>query len=102
MGSIASVLTRLSSLDLRQNARGQLVFISGIARPVIAIFLSIIVYMILDMGIIDVQFGRDPSARRESLYLVTSFLCGFSERFAKDIIARVPLAGPVEPTESRA
>ena len=101
MGSIASILTRLSSLDLRQNTSASLVLISGIARPVVAILFAIVVYIILDIGIIDVKFGSDPAGKRDSLYLVTAFLCGFSERFAKDIIARVPFVSQDEPGDSR-
>lgn len=90
MGTITSVLTRISSVDLRNETSTFSVFVSGFSRPVVAIFFALVVYLILDAKIVDVRFGSssDPSA----VYLVTSFLCGFSERFAQDIISRVPFA----------
>jgi hypothetical protein len=39
MGSIASVLTRLSSIDLKQETSDFMIIISGVTRPVIAFFL---------------------------------------------------------------
>jgi hypothetical protein len=88
IGSITSVLTRLSDIDLRQQISNSLIFISGATRPVVAIFFAMIVFLILKMKIIDIHFGSD-SASPDGIYLVTSFLCGFSERFASDIISRV-------------
>ena len=41
----------------------------------------------------DIKFGNPSETWANGIYLVTSFLCGFSERFAKDIISRVPLGG---------
>jgi hypothetical protein len=91
MGSIASVLTRLSSIDLRKETSDRMVMVSGAARLVVAIFFAMVVYLILDLRIVEFQFGDPSGARRDELYLVASFLCGFSERFAQDIISRVSL-----------
>jgi hypothetical protein len=98
MGSIASVLTRLSSIDLKQETNTFLIIVSGATRPVVAIFFAIVVYLILDLKIVDVQFGSSPAEKRNGLYLVISFLCGFSERFAEDIIARVGFANHETPS----
>jgi hypothetical protein len=90
MGSIASVLTRLSDINLKQETSRFLIMISGGARPVVAIFFAVVVYIILSMKILDIKFGSEQTNPPE-VYLITSFLCGFSERFAKDIISRVSL-----------
>ena len=96
MGAMTSILTRISSIDLRKETSHFSVYISGLSRPVIAIFFSIVVYVILNAKIVDISFNGSPDGQSNAIYLVASFLCGFSERFAKDIIARVPGAGPKE------
>lgn len=93
IGSLTSVLTRISSLDLGRETSNFSVFVSGFSRPLIAIFFALIVYLVLDAKILDVKFGSPTDAKIGAIYLVTSFLCGFSERFAQDIISRVPFAG---------
>jgi hypothetical protein len=93
MGSVTSILTRISSIDLAEETSNFSVFISGFARAPIAIFFAVIVYLILDMKIIDIKFGTPSDANQGGIYAVTSFLSGFSERFAQDIISRVPFGG---------
>jgi hypothetical protein len=92
IGSLTSVLTRISSIDLKRETSNFSVFVSGFSRPLIAIFFALIVYLILDTKIIDINLGNPTDTKAGAIYLVTSFLCGFSERFAQDIISRVPFA----------
>jgi hypothetical protein len=99
VGSLASVLTRISSIDLRRETSNFSVYVSGFSRPLVAIFLAVIVYLVLDAKILDVHFGSPLDARQDGIYLVTSFLCGFSERFAQDIISRVPFASAEKDTQ---
>jgi hypothetical protein len=89
LGSVASVLSRLSSIDLRQQPSDFMIILSGATKPVVAIIFAIVVFLILDMKILDVRFGSATDSGNK-LYLVSSFLCGFSERFATDIISRIP------------
>jgi predicted membrane channel-forming protein YqfA (hemolysin III family) len=98
IGSVTSVLTRISSIDLKNETSNFSVFLSGFSRPLIAIFFALIVYLILDTKILDMKLGNPTDSRGGAIYLVTSFLCGFSERFAQDIISRVPFASK-KPTE---
>jgi hypothetical protein len=88
LGSLTSVLTRISSIDLKEETSNFSVFVSGFSRPLVAMFLAVVVYLIVNGQIVDIKLGNpnDPKAG----YLVISFLCGFSERFAEDIISRVP------------
>jgi hypothetical protein len=91
MGSAASVLTRLSSIDLRDELRKKMVFFSAMTRPLLAIAFASVIYVILVNKIISFNgFEEDPS--RSALIWVAAFLCGFSERFAVDILDRVPLS----------
>ena len=98
VGSLTSVLTRISSIDLKEETSNFSVYVSGFSRPLIAIFFAVIVYLILDTKILDVKFGSPTEVKAGAIYLVTSFLCGFSERFAQDIISRVPLVAGTNQT----
>lgn len=89
LGSLTSVLTRLDQIDLRFATSDQLILVSGAARPVVAIFLALVVYLILDLKLLDIKFGSPTEQNQNSLFLISSFLCGFSERFAQDILSKV-------------
>lgn len=90
IGSLTSVLTRIASIDLRAETSNFSVFMSGFSRPVVAMILAFVVYLILSGHMVDIKLGGSNDPRLA--YLLISFLCGFSERFAEDIIARVPFA----------
>jgi len=89
MGSLTSVLTRLDQINLKLETDPWLIVFSGGSRPLVAILLSLVVYLILDLKLIDIRLGSPTDANRNSIYFVTSFLCGFSERFATDILTKV-------------
>jgi hypothetical protein len=89
LGSIASILSRLRSMVELQNEHSRLnVIISGSSRPVVAALVAIAVYLILDLGLVTIHVGTGPDARQK-LFLVAAFLCGFSERFATEILGKV-------------
>jgi hypothetical protein len=91
MGSIVSVLTRLKTVEI-QDETGQFdMIISGAARPVVAIIFSLIVYIILSLKAVKINFG-DTEANPNFIFFLAAFLCGFTERFANDIVARLPFA----------
>jgi len=91
IGSLTSVLTRVSSIDLREETSKFSVYISGFSRPLIATVLAVVVNVIVSGRIVEIAIGA-PGNGKGAGCLVISFLCGFSERFAQDIIARVPFA----------
>jgi hypothetical protein len=88
IGSLTSVLTRIASIDLHEETSDFSVFMSGFSRPVVAMILAVVVYLIVSGHMVDIKVGSANDPRLS--YLVISFLCGFSERFAEDIVARVP------------
>jgi hypothetical protein len=55
MGTITSVLLRLSEIDLRDQTSPSIVYISGMGRPITGAFLSIVVYFILALRIVDIH-----------------------------------------------
>ena len=89
LGTLTSVLTRLDEIYLKNETGTALIMIDGGARPVVAIFFALIVYLILDLKVLDIKFGSPTSDNQNSIYLISSFLCGFSERFAESILSKV-------------
>jgi len=59
---------------------------------VVAIFFALIIYLVLNLKLIDIKMGSPSSENANSIYLITSFLCGFSERFAQDSSLKLPRA----------
>lgn len=93
MGSLASILTRLSSIDLKDQVSDVLLLVSGATRPIVALFFALVVYLILAAGIIDIRIGNASASNETTIYLIAAFLSGFSERFAQDLLSRVSFAG---------
>lgn len=91
MGSVTSVLTRINSLDLGGEDSRKFVFYSAVAKPLVAVSFASVVYVMLANEL--VKIGDFSGERLQAFILVAIFLCGFSERFAEDMLSRViPLA----------
>lgn len=92
LGSVTSVLMRLSSLDLREETSRALLMMSGASKPVVAIALASIVYIVLKYKLIAVTIGAPEGLSAdadEAAYWIAAFLCGFGERLGSDILARL-------------
>ncbi len=97
MGSITSVLTRLSSIDLRDQASVWMIYISGMARPVTGLFFALVIYLVLALRIVDFHLGAGTEPTPPALFLIAAFMSGFSERFAQDILTK--LGGTISASE---
>jgi hypothetical protein len=92
LGSVTSVLMRLSSLDLREETSRALLMMSGASKPVVAIALASIVYIVLKYKLIAVTIGAPEGLSAdadEAAYWIAAFLCGFGERFGSDVVSRL-------------
>jgi hypothetical protein len=93
MGSVTSVFTRLSDLDFRKEISRKFVMYSAIAKPIVAVSFASVVYLILKNDM--VVLGQLPGSKHPEVLWIAAFLCGFSERFAEDMISRVvPVTAP--------
>jgi hypothetical protein len=103
MGTLASVLMRLGSFKIDTYATRVLVMISGISRPLVAVFVTFAMYTILKSHLQTVTVnGNDLTNvdKTSYVYFTAAFLCGFSERFGKDLISRASGAfGGAAPAE---
>lgn len=87
-GSFASVLARLGTIvELREDHAAGFVVLSGATRPLVAALTSIGVSLALALGVVTIKIG--DAENMPALQLLAAFLCGFSERFARDILAGV-------------
>jgi hypothetical protein len=85
LGSIVSVLMRLSTLDVVREISARILVISGTGRPFVASAFALVVYLVMTSKLVSLSLGSQANA---GAYFVVAFLCGFSERFAKDILDR--------------
>jgi hypothetical protein len=100
LGSVVSLLLRLSALDLVKEISRPILVISGLGRPFVASAFALVVYLVLDSHLVTLSL----STQDERTYLVISFLCGFSERFAQDLLDRVQVGqqpAPIPPNARR-
>lgn len=99
LGSIVSVLLRLSDLDVVKEISRSVLLISGTGRPLVASAFALVIYSAISSGLVAVSIGAGSEIGAGAsigagnqiggAYLVVAFLCGFSERFAKDLLERV-------------
>jgi hypothetical protein len=93
VGSCASILMRLSTIDLKDELRKKWVTVSAIMPPLLAVAFASVIYLIIKGGLVKFQ-GFEVGDPKKAMIWVASFLCGFSERFAVDILDRLPLSKP--------
>ncbi|TMJ56722.1 MAG: hypothetical protein E6G81_13585 [Alphaproteobacteria bacterium] len=87
LGSITSALSRVASVDLRDETNDRDVLLSGAVRPIVAICFAILFYVLLKMDIIEIKGWQQNGT--PWVFLAAAFLCGYSERFADDIVGRL-------------
>jgi hypothetical protein len=104
LGSVASVLTRLTAISsLAHEQSMSMVTIGGASRPTVGALMAIAVFLVLQSGLVSVALGGISTANTPELKLAVAFLCGFSERFARDLLAKIDPSADLEPAagESR-
>jgi hypothetical protein len=105
IGALVSVMLRVMNqpLQIDYHVGKPLMFLAGVFRPVIGALFGVIFFVLLNAGIL--QAVRLPDERDKFLYFVAAitFLAGFSERRAQDILVRAsPLGGADKPSEQTA
>jgi hypothetical protein len=87
LGSLVSAATRVISIDLRLERNKSILFAMAVAKALVAVGFAIVVYIVLAGGL--AKFGGLDSSRHD-VWFVAAFLSGFSERFASDLLAKIP------------
>lgn len=87
LGSLVSAATRVTSIDLRLESNKSILFTMAVAKALVAVGSAIVVYIVLAGGL--AKFGGLESSRHD-VWFVAAFLSGFSERFASNLLAKIP------------
>lgn len=92
LGSVVSILIRLKEFDVefREILDPVIPFLIGAVKPIIGASFGIFMYALISSGLIPLDTNpTDTKGRKEELfYFAIAFTVGFSERLAKDVIAR--------------
>jgi hypothetical protein len=59
-----------------------ILFFTGLFKPIIGFLFAIFVLLVLNSGIVQISLAEE---RQAYFFMATSFIAGFSERFARDI-----------------
>jgi len=91
VGSLVSIMLRLSKLDLSNEERRLSVMVSAAIHPLIATGFMSIIYVIIHFKVIGLQAGSSEPTGDPQLAFewIAAFLSGFSEKFAPSILSRV-------------
>lgn len=103
LGGIVSLLSRLEAFAALRLYNPNLIFFTAFFKPFIGVVLTLFVYSIIDVGLIQIPGLNTNGAEADKQYLlvwVIGFICGFSERFTRDIVGHVETR--IVPTDSKA
>lgn len=106
LGSVVSVLSRMDKLTWPPVFDASLIRFAGGARPFVASAFALVAYALMRGGIVTVLTNaHEPILKGASglswSCFVIAFLCGYSERFASDLLGQVPpTPGLPEPTST--
>ena len=89
LGSVTSVLTRLSSIPLAKEMNNSTLIVSGAARPSVAVLFALTVQLAIVANLVSIHLGSSVTGASDAAAAAVAFAVGFSERFAKDIIVRI-------------
>jgi hypothetical protein len=86
LGSFVSIMVRLTDFaKVEAHTDRTVLFLTGFAKPLIGAAFAFFVYAIFNSGIFEIKVG---DGKELYLFSALSFLAGFSERFARDILSR--------------
>lgn len=82
-GSLTSIMTRLTKMDLKDEESRLFVAFSAMIQPFIALGLMSVIYVVFEFNMLGISL---TSSNPEKAVWVVAFLCGFSERFAPGLL----------------
>lgn len=102
VGSVASILVRIRDFEEARGASPASLVLFGLSKPLVGTCFALFALSVLKAQLLPLQLP--PEGPGESyFFLAMSFLCGFSERFAQDLVARLEdgLAADVTPADPK-
>ena len=85
VGSAISIMVRIQEYEPLKETDPTILFLIGLFKPIIGVAFALFVFTVLKSQLIPVQV---VTPNEFYFYTALAFVAGFSERFAKDIVAR--------------
>lgn len=89
IGSITSIAVRLEEFAKFRRHDPLLFFLTGFYKPWIGMAFAVFLYAVLRTELISIAGIEGEQLKSGYFMVVLGFLCGFSERIAKDVISRL-------------
>lgn len=83
VGSVVSIMVRIQDFSALGDVDPSVLFFTGFFKPVVGAAFALFVFAVLRSGLIPVTINEGTD---RYFFLALSFVAGFSERFAKDIV----------------
>jgi len=97
-GSIVSIMTRIANFNYVTYYDSSAFFFTGFFKPFIGLFFALFVASVLKAEIIPMEFQR---VNEIYFFIALSFVAGFSERFAQDLVSKVEGSNPSDSNSSK-
>ena len=88
VGSVASILVRIRDFDSVQGATPASLVLLGFSKPVVGACFALFVLSVLKAQLLPIQVPA-PGPMASYFFLALSFVCGFSERLAQDLVTKL-------------
>lgn len=85
LGSIVSIMVRIHDFAGLKTVDSSVLFFTGFFKPVIGTSFALFVFALINSGIFPILIEHEKS---QFFYIALSFVAGFSERFAQDIVRK--------------
>jgi len=86
VGSIVSIMVRIQDFVPATTTEPSILFFVGFFKPIIGMAFALFIFAVLNAKIIPISIDK---AAEVYFFMALSFVAGFSERFAKDIVTKV-------------
>jgi hypothetical protein len=89
LGSIVSIMVRLHQFSSIRTPDPAILFFTGLFKPIVGTAFALFIFSVLSSGLLPVAV---PAEKAHYFFAALSFVAGFSERFAQDVVSKTELA----------
>jgi hypothetical protein len=89
LGSVVSIMVRIQDFSSLTKVDPSVLFFTGFFKPVIGMSFALFVFAMLNAGLLPLAIDTTKEPwKAQYFFLALAFVAGFSERFARDIVAK--------------
>ena len=89
LGSIVSIMVRLHQFSSIPAPDPAILFFTGLFKPIVGTAFALFIFAILSSGLLPVTIQPEKA---KYFFAALSFIAGFSERFAQDVVSKTEMA----------